>query len=214
MEIITSISQILRLYVLKHSLFASVALLFAEESGIPLPIPGDAVVTFVGYAVSRGRINYISAYLLLLCAVMGGSSILFYLSRCYGQKIVMQFGHLIHVSDEKLLYIEHKFKKYGAWVIIIGRHVPGLRIPITIFSGISGVTFQTFFLSTFISVVFWIPTYLEIGRRLGVRATRLLEAHQEYYLLALIPLTIFIISIITAQVKHNRKKVSISSAGR
>lgn len=214
MEIITSISQILRLYVLKHSLFASVALLFAEESGIPLPIPGDAVVTFVGYAVSRGRINYISAYLLLLCAVMGGSSILFYLSRRYGQRIVMQFGHLIHVSDAKLLYVEHKFKKYGAWVIIIGRHVPGLRIPITIFSGISGVTFQTFFWSTFVSVIFWIPTYLEIGRRLGVRATRLLEAHKEYYLLALIPLTIFIISIITAQVKHNRKKVSISSAGR
>ena len=214
MEFIQLFSHTIRLYVLKHSLFASVALLFAEESGIPLPIPGDAVVTFGGYAVSRGRINYISAYLLLLCAVMGGSSILFYLSRRYGQRIVMQFGHLIHVSDAKLLYVEHKFKKYGAWVIIIGRHIPGLRIPITIFSGISGVTFQTFFWSTFVSVIFWIPTYLEIGRRLGVRATRLLEAHQEYYLLALIPLTIFIISIITAQVKHNRKKASISSAGR
>lgn len=211
MEFIQLFSHTIRLYVLKHSLFASVALLFAEESGIPLPIPGDAVVTFVGYAVSRGRINYISAYLLLLCAVMGGSSILFYLSRRYGQRIVMQFGHLIHVSDAKLLYVEHKFKKYGAWVIIIGRHIPGLRIPITIFSGISGVTFQTFFWSTFVSVIFWIPTYLEIGRRLGVRATRLLEAHQEYYLLALIPLTIFIISIITAQVKHNRKKAHKSA---
>ncbi|MEI6326638.1 MAG: DedA family protein [Candidatus Roizmanbacteria bacterium] len=210
MEIVQLIAFSLRLFVIKHSLFASVALLFAEESGIPLPIPGDAVVTFIGYAVSRGRISYLSAYILLLAAIMGGSSVLFYLSRRYGQKLVMQFGHLLHVSDAKLLYIEDKFKKYGAWVIVIGRHIPGLRIPITIFSGISGVTFKTFFWSTFVSVIFWIPIYLEIGRRLGIRATRLLDAHPEYYLIALLPVTIFIISLVTAQIRHERKKKKVN----
>jgi membrane protein DedA with SNARE-associated domain len=110
------------------------------------------------------------------------------------------------VSDAKLLYVEHKFKKYGSWVIIIGRHIPGLRIPITVFSGISGVSFRTLFWSTFASVIFWIPAYLEVGRRLGKRATSLLQAHQDYYLLALIPLAIFILSLTTDHIRHVRKK--------
>ena len=206
MEILTDISLFLKVWLSQHTLFASFFLLFIEESGVPLPIPGDAVLTYLGYAVSRGSIGYWSAFVILLLAVMGGSSILFYLSQRYGQSLVLRFGHLIHVSDAKLLYVEHKFKKYGSWVIVIGRHIPGLRIPITVFSGISGVSFRTFFWSTFASVIFWIPAYLEVGRRLGKRATSLLQAHQDYYLLALIPLAIFILSLAIAHIRHAKKR--------
>lgn len=205
MELLTYLTFVLKTWISQNSVLSVIFLLFIEESGIPLPIPGDAVLTYLGYAISRGAIGYWSAFSLVLAAVMGGSSILFYLAQKYGQSIVLRFGHLLHVSDAKLLYVEHKFKKYGAWVIIMGRHVPGLRIPITIFSGISGVTFRTFFWSTLLSVILWIPMYLEVGRRLGARAAHLFHTHQNFYILALAPLCVFIFSLITAHTKHTKK---------
>jgi membrane protein DedA with SNARE-associated domain len=79
------------------------------------------------------------AFVLLLLAVLVGSSTLYALSARYGQRIVLHFGNYLHVDAHKLLTVEEKFQQDGPWVIILGRHIPGFRIPITIFAGMSGI---------------------------------------------------------------------------
>ncbi len=167
---------------LGHQIYlAPVILLIVEESGIPIPVPGDIIIAFIGYEVSRGLIPYFVAFIMILCSVLIGASILYFLSTRYGERIIDKFGNSIHLDRDKLHSVEGKFKKYGPLVIIFGRHVPGFRIPITVFSGISKVTYKTFILSTFISVIFWIAFYLEVGRQLGPRTVNLLKAHHLFY---------------------------------
>lgn len=185
--------------------YALLVLLLIEEAGIPLPIPGDVVIAYTGYEVSRGNIPYIGAFLLLLIAVLIGSSILYYLSARFGQKIVLTFGRYIHLNEKKLLTVEEKFRKYGPWVIIFGRHVPGFRIPITVFAGMSKISYKTFIISTFISVIFWIPFYLALGQQLGPKTMQLLRGYNKYFLIALIPFIVFIGSLI--YLSCNRKLV-------
>jgi membrane protein DedA with SNARE-associated domain len=79
------------------------------------------------------------AFVLLLLAVLVGSSTLYALSARSGQRIVLHFGNYLHVDAHKLLTVEEKFQQDGPWVIILGRHIPGFRIPITIFAGMSGI---------------------------------------------------------------------------
>ena len=134
-------------FVTHQALIAPFILLLIEEAGIPLPIPGDAYVAFAGYQVSLKHIPYIEAFLLLICSVLIGSSILYYISARWGKMLVLKLGMYLHVDEKKLLRIETSFKKYGIWVIIFGRHLPGLRIPITIFSGISGISYKTFIMN-------------------------------------------------------------------
>lgn len=184
--------------------YAPLLLLLLEEAGVPLPIPGDVVIAYTGYEVSRGTMPYIGAFLLLLMSVLIGSSILYYLSARFGNQIVLKFGHYIHLNEKKLLTVEEKFRKYGVWVIIFGRHIPGFRIPITVFAGMSEMTYKTFIVSTFISVIFWIPFYLALGQNLGPKTMQLLKGHHEYFLIALIPFIIFICSLLYAS--FNRKK--------
>jgi membrane protein DedA with SNARE-associated domain len=191
----------------QQAYLAPVLLLTAEEAGIPLPVPGDVVIAYMGYQVSKGVLPYAVAFLLLLLAVLVGSSILYALASRYGQRIVLQFGKYLHVDAQKLLTVEEKFKRYGPWVIILGRHIPGFRIPITIFAGMSGIPYRTFLLSTCISVIFWIALYLAIGNSLGAKTLSLLHAHHGYYLFVVVPIVIGLLYVLYARLyKPNRTK--------
>jgi membrane protein DedA with SNARE-associated domain len=192
-------------FVVHQALIAPFLLLFLEESGIPLPIPGDVYVAFAGYQVSANHMPYWGAFLLLLLSVLAGSSILYYASVRWGRILVLKLGIYLHVNEKKLLQIENSFKKYGFWVIIFGRHIPGFRIPITIFSGISGVSYRTFIVSTFISVVFWIALYLSVGEKIGRSIVHDLRSNPYYFIFFIVPYLIFIISIL--YVKFKKKNI-------
>ncbi len=178
-----------------HGAYAPILLLVLEEAGLPLPVPSDVILAYTGYQISQGVLSYSIAFGALLASVLTGSSILYYLSSKYGKILVLKLGHYLHLNEQKLLVVEEHFKKYGPWAIIFGRHIPGFRIPITVFAGISGVSYKTFIISTFISVVFWIAAYLSLGERLGPKTVSLLHTNPLYLLVAFIPFIFFICSI-------------------
>lgn len=198
--------DMLQTFVVHQALIAPFILLFIEESGIPLPVPGDVYLAFTGYEVSKGVIPYWVAFFLLLLAVMAGSSILYFISAQWGKLLVDKIGMYFHVDQKKLERVEREFNKYGIFVIIFGRHIPGFRIPITVFSGISGVPYRTFIIGTFISVIFWIGLYLSIGARVGKNVLRHLHTTPAYFLIICIPFVFFIVSIIYIKLKNNKKK--------
>ncbi len=168
-----------------------ILLLAIEESGIPLPIPGDVMIAYSGYNVSRGLLGYSTALIALMASVLLGSSILYWLSSKWGNTIVFKFGRFLHLHPEKLLVVEKNFKKYGPWVIIFGRHIPGFRIPITVFAGMSGIKYRSFILSTFISTIFWVIFYLNLGIKLGHRVKAFLKVSASNWML-LIAVAVFL----------------------
>lgn len=198
-------------FVVHQAVIAPFLLLFLEESGIPLPIPGDVYLAFTGYQVSKGTIPYWGAFIMLLIAVLGGSSILYFISAKWGKIIVDKLGAYLHINQNKLNEVEKDFKKYGVFVIIFGRHIPGFRIPITVFSGISGVPYPTFIISTFISVIFWIAFYLALGARIGKNVMRHFHATPAYFLIISIPFILFIGSIIYVKIKETRKNKKLNN---
>jgi membrane protein DedA with SNARE-associated domain len=191
-------------FIVHQSLLAPFLLLFLEEVGVPMPIPGDLFIMVIGYQVGKGAISYAFAFVLFLFIVLTGSTILYTISERWGNELVRRVGKYIHVDEKRLLAVEKKFRKYGPLVIIFGRHIPGFRIPITIFSGMSEVTYKTFIISTFISVVLWIPFYLSLGQKVGKKVLTLFHASPWYLVTLLIPLLLFLLSCVLTY--RNRKK--------
>jgi membrane protein DedA with SNARE-associated domain len=177
-------------------LIGPVLLLIAEEAGIPLPVPGDVYIAYTGYQVSKKVITYPLALSFLMIAVLIGSSTLYYISSRFGKSVVLQFGKYIHLNQSKLNFIENKFRKFGPFVIIIGRHIPGFRIPVTVFSGLSKVPYKTFILSEFISVLFWIVLFLQLGAKLGRKTLLLFHNHYAFLLLLIIPVTLTLVTFL------------------
>lgn len=201
---IEALEDSLQAFVLHQALVAPFVLLFIEESGIPLPVPGDVYLAFMGYQVSKGNIPYIVALIIFLISVLAGSSILYYISARWGHLLMRRLGLYLDLNEKKLLQFERNFKKYGIWVIIFGRHIPGFRVPITVFSGISGVPYRTFLFGTFISVVFWIAFYLAVGERLGKSVLRHFHATPLYFAILCIPFIFFICWILYVKLKSRK----------
>src|SRR6202171_2601308 len=71
----------LRPFFHRYSYLASYALLSIEESGVPLPAPGDVFVMYVGAHVPRNLATWIVAWLGFITAVVAGAGNPFFISK-------------------------------------------------------------------------------------------------------------------------------------
>jgi membrane protein DedA with SNARE-associated domain len=179
-----SLDDIILSYLRHDAFLYSILLLILDEAGLPIPV-ADLVTAYMGYQVSQGKISFLAAFAILMIADLIGATILYHLSEKFGEKLILKFGKYIHLDMDKLKMMEMKFKKHGVLFIVFGRHIPGMRVPITVFAGMSEITYGTFILSTFASLVWWIPLYLTLGQRLGRHTISLFHQHAGYSMIFL-----------------------------
>jgi membrane protein DedA with SNARE-associated domain len=167
-----------------HGYLFGIVLLYIEESGIPLPAPGDVFVMFVGAHVPRNLVAWIGAWLGLITTVVLGATNLFFISRKFGRRLVeSRVADFVHLTPERLAKAEAWFAKYGVLAIIFGRHIPGFRVPITVAAGILRVRWQVFALSVGVSTAIWAGIFLVVGIKYGARFENFLRLHSSLYFL-------------------------------
>lgn len=161
--------DILQRFLASKMVLAPLLLLFVEEAGIPLPVNGDIILAYTGYRISTNTSGpgIWQAFIAAQIAALAGATILFFLSRRWGQVLVLKLGKFVFLKEKQIKQAERLFARFGILAIIVGRHIPGLRIPVTIFAATSGVRYRTFIVSTFISTSVWILFYLVVGKRVG-----------------------------------------------
>jgi membrane protein DedA with SNARE-associated domain len=164
----------------RYSYVGSYGLLYLEESGVPLPAPGDVFVMYVGAHVPRNVGSWAMAWLGLIGVVVVGASNLFFISRRFGRRLSEgRFAHLVHLSPERLQRAERWFERYGVAAIIFGRHIPGFRVPITVAAGVFKVRYRLFAASVAVSTAIWAGVVMVIGINFGPRMEAFLRLHRE-----------------------------------
>jgi membrane protein DedA with SNARE-associated domain len=172
----------MREFIARHAFIPGFVLLYMEESGIPLPAPGDVFVMYVGTRVPQNFFAWIVAWLGLIAAVVLGASNLFLISRRFGRRLVEhRYAEMLHLSPERIARAEEWFNRYGVLAIIFGRHIPGFRIPITVACGVFNVPYRLFAPSVAISTAIWAGVVMIIGINFGPRLESLLRAHTQLY---------------------------------
>jgi membrane protein DedA with SNARE-associated domain len=198
----------LRPFFHRYSYLASYALLYIEESGVPLPAPGDVFVMYVGAHVPRNLASWIVAWLGLIAVVVAGATNLFFISRRFGRRLAQgRFAEVVHLSPERLDKAERWFEKYGVIAIIFGRHIPGFRVPITLAAGVLRVKYSVFAASVAVSTAIWAGIVLLVGINFGPRMGQFLRLHREMYWLWAGVVLVMIILIVFRM----RRKASVVS---
>ena len=175
-EFFASLRETLQAFLEAHQYKALAVLIGVEEAGVPLPLPGDLAIVFMGYQVSLGRANPFWVVASTIVSATTGASVLYWIARYLGGRIVDRFGRFIRLDAERLEQVERWFERYGAPVIIIGRLIPGLRIAVAVASGVVHVPFWKFVLYTSISAAIWAGIYMGIGWALGAQYQKVSEA--------------------------------------
>ena len=197
----------MRDFLARHLFIPGFVLLYIEESGIPLPAPGDVFVMYVATRVPQNFFAWIVAWLGLIGAVVLGASNLFLISRRFGRRLVEhRYAEMLHLSPERIARAEAWFNRYGVFAIIFGRHIPGFRIPITVACGIFGVPYRVFAPSVAVSTAIWAGVVMIIGINYGPRLELLLRAHtQLYFVWGAIVVALVAYLFIRAQRQQRRK---------
>ena len=158
------------------------ALLYIEESGVPLFIPGDAFLAYVGHRLPHNVPVFLAAWIGFVLAVTFGATNLYLLSRRYGRRLLEhRFAGLLHLTPERLDTAERSFRRWGPWALIFGRHILGLRVPLTVAAGVLKLPYRTFAISVAISSAAWAAVFLMLGLFFGDSVERSLRSHPLLY---------------------------------
>ena len=161
---------VLRQFLERHTELAIFLILFLEDLGIPMPIPADVIVVYVGYRLSQHTINPYLAITLMLVAVNLAATILFTVARRGGRPLVDRYGHYLHLNARRLERAEAWLDRHGALAIVIGRALPGVRLATVIACGLFKVPYRTFLPAQFAGVLIYLVIFMSIGYVLGPEA--------------------------------------------
>src|SRR5438067_4708480 len=162
-----SITREIGRLVVQHPTPGLFLVIFSEELGIPLPVPGDVAVMTGGYLTTTNAIPYPLAYTAVIAGAMLGSLLNFTLCRRFGHPFVVRFGRYVGLDHKRLARAEGWFRHWGPWAIIIGRQIPGMRIYLSALAGTLEVPYRVFVPSVFVAATIWAVMFIEIGRHVG-----------------------------------------------
>jgi membrane protein DedA with SNARE-associated domain len=147
----------------RYHYLALFGIIFVEEAGVPLPIPGDVFIAAMGVLASRGHASFPLVVAVVTGATVAGAALLFLLSRHAGRRILAWAGRWLGHSAAKEAKLQGWLHRNGFVAVVVGRLIPGLRIVMTVVAGALRLPRSTFTIGTVVAGVVWSSLYFWIG---------------------------------------------------
>ena len=144
-----------------------------ESAG--LPISSEIVVPLGGALAAQGKLGFGGSFveLVLVIAVssaanLAGSLIAFYLTRRFGEKVVLsRAGRWMGLSKGHLRLANRFFDRWGLWAVFLGRLLPIVRTYISFPAGLSRIGYVRFTIVTLLGAIPWNTGLAYAGFLLG-----------------------------------------------
>ena len=145
----------------------------AESAGVP--ISSEIVVPLGGALASLGKLGLGGTMVQLVLVVMvsslanlAGSLIAFWLTRRYGERVVLsRAGRWLGLSRGHLRLANRFFDRFGLWAVFVGRLLPIIRTYISFPAGLSKIGYLRFTVATMAGAIPWNFALAYAGYKLG-----------------------------------------------
>ena len=143
-----------------------IMMLFAFIENVFPPSPSDIVIVIGGTLVGAGDLSFILALIFSTLGSITGFMLMFYIGSTVDKKLIHS-GRFKYIPINSINIVEAWFRKYGYFVIIANRFLPGTRAVISFFAGISNLEPKKTFSLCFISALVWNIIMLYLGFMFG-----------------------------------------------
>src|SRR4051794_37188241 len=151
----------------KHGLLAAFVFLLIEEAGVPVPVPGDFLMLYLGVRAGEGRVPLWQAIAVMELATVMGATLLYVIARIGGRGMVYRYGRFIRLTPERLDRAERWLIKHGSRAVFFGRLLPGLRILTAVACGVFNVPARVYLPSMALGGLAYIVIYTLLGYFFG-----------------------------------------------
>jgi membrane protein DedA with SNARE-associated domain len=132
-----------------------------------LPFPGELLMTYCGFLVFKGNLNYIVSIIFSTAGVITGITISYFIGKKLGRNTFCRYAYKLHIGSDKLEMISRWFERYGYGLLIIVCFIPGIRHITGYFSGITKMPYKKFAINSYLGAVIWSTTFISLGKVFG-----------------------------------------------
>ncbi len=171
-----------------------------ESAGVP--ISSEIVVPLGGALASQGKLNLVLVVVVASLANLTGSLIAFWLTRRYGERVVLsRLGRRLGLSRGHLRLADRFFDRFGLWAVFVGRLLPIVRTYISFPAGVSRIGYVRFVLATLAGAIPWNFALAYAGFKLGQQY----QTVEKYISPFVIPIAIAVVLLLAAAWWFGRK---------
>ena len=144
-----------------------------ESAGLPISsevvVPlGGALASQVKLGLGDSTVELVLVVLVSSAANLTGSLIAFWLTRRYGERVVLsRAGRWMGLSRGHLRLANRFFDRFGLWAVFAGRLLPIVRTYISFPAGLSKIGYLRFTLATVAGAIPWNFALAYAGYKLG-----------------------------------------------
>src|SRR5207253_1533567 len=120
-----------------------------------LPVPGETILIIASFYSYHGNLVLGKVILLASIGCILGDNVSFYLGRRLGRPFIHHYGKYIHITPERLAYVEHFFESHGDKTIFIQRWITGVRVIGALVAGTTKMPWSRFLLFNCLGAVTW-----------------------------------------------------------
>lgn len=139
---------------------------FAFIENVFPPSPSDVVVVVGATLISSTSISFIPVLLITSIGSALGFVLMYYVGYFLSEK-VLRSGKLSFIDPNALKKTDEWFSKYGYWIILANRFLPGTRSVISFFSGVHELNISKTFVFALISAFLWNFIIIYLGMAVG-----------------------------------------------
>lgn len=178
---------------------AAFGILALTESGVPIPVPGDLVMLFVGERASAGQPSLLVAMLALELITLVATTALFVAARGPARAAIAKLGPRIGLTEERMARLGNLVEKKSA--LAIGRMTPGTRTVTVVVAATAPSPWRSTLPPLLIGSTIFVQGHVLLGYALGPLAREALEAARGPMLIVL---GVLVLAAIAVWIKRRR----------
>jgi len=161
-------------FITHYGYIAVFSLIFAQELGVPNPVPNEAILLFAGSLAAIGTLSFPLVFLAAVGADFIGTSILFFFFFVFRRLLSRRPPKWFPINAERLQKLADLIARRDQWGIFLGRLIPYLRGYASVAAGFLEIPPRIFIPVVFLSAVVWSGGYVLVGYLLGPRVEHFL----------------------------------------
>lgn len=133
------------------------------------PIPSEVLLPLAGSRVSAGELTYVGTVLAATIGSVAGALVLYAIGRFGGRPVLLRYGRILRLDEERLDRADAWFDRYGPWFVLFGRVIPVVRSVVSVPAGLSEMPIVRFTVLTTVGSAVWNAALIGAGWALGAR---------------------------------------------